>query len=156
QGRDAGATAAAKYVVDGVMVEQRAAAASPCAEPLGQHRHRSGKILARQVAERPGGADQAAEGGLAPCRRRNPGDKLLSEGGEGAFGDRQAIELAAAHAVEQRGTLDQLIPRQRKEPAFRGAVDGMAGSADTLQKRRDRPRRAELADEIDIADIDAE
>ena len=32
----------------------------------------------------------------------------------------------------------------------------MAGAADALQEGRDRARRAELADEVDVADVDAE
>ena len=32
----------------------------------------------------------------------------------------------------------------------------MAGAADALQERGDRARRAELADQIDIADVDAQ
>ena len=32
----------------------------------------------------------------------------------------------------------------------------MAGAADALQEGRDRARRADLADEIDVADVDAE
>ena len=32
----------------------------------------------------------------------------------------------------------------------------MAGAADALQEARDRARRAELADQIDVADVDAE
>ena len=32
----------------------------------------------------------------------------------------------------------------------------MSRAADALQKRGDRPRRADLADEVDVADVDAE
>ena len=32
----------------------------------------------------------------------------------------------------------------------------MAGAADALQERGDRARRAELADQVDVADVDAE
>ena len=32
----------------------------------------------------------------------------------------------------------------------------MAGATDPLKKGRDRPWRTELADEVDVADIDAE
>ena len=58
--------------------------------------------------------------------------------------------------VEQRRAFDQFVARQREQPALGRAVDRVAGAADALQKRRDRARRAELADEIDLADIDAE
>ena len=74
----------------------------------------------------------------------------------GCSGISQTIELAAAHAVEQRRALDQLVARQRKQPALGRAADRVAGAADPLQEARDRARRAELADEIDVADVDAE
>ena len=36
------------------------------------------------------------------------------------------------------------------------AVNGMTRAADPLEKTRDRARRTELADEVDVARIDAE
>ncbi len=60
------------------------------------------------------------------------------------------------HAVDQRRAFDQFVARQREQPALGRAVDRVPGAPDPLQKARDRARRAELADQIDIADIDAE
>ena len=59
-------------------------------------------------------------------------------------------------AVEQRRALDQVVARQREQPALRRAVDRVARAPDALQEARDRARRAELADQIDVADVDAE
>ena len=39
---------------------------------------------------------------------------------------------------------------------FRHAPEPVARAADALQERRDPVRRAELADEIDVADVDAQ
>src|SRR5206468_1721354 len=72
------------------------------------------------------------------------------------FGDGEAVELAATDAVEERRAFDELVAREREEAALGRAVDGMAGAPDALQEARDRARRAELADEVDLADIDAE
>ena len=52
--------------------------------------------------------------------------------------------------------LDQLVARQREEPALGGGADRVPGATDPLQQRRDRARRAELADQVDAADVDAE
>ncbi len=109
-----------------------------------------------RVAIRPGAAQQREQLVFAPFLRGDLGDDLLRQHVERLVGNRQAIELAATHAVEQRRAFDQLVARQRKQPALRRAADRVAGAADALQEGRDRARRAELADEIDVADVDAE
>ena len=68
----------------------------------------------------------------------------------------QRIELTGAHRIEQRGALDQLVAAERQQPALGYAADGVIGSADPLQKGGDRARRAELAHQLDLADVDAE
>ena len=67
-----------------------------------------------------------------------------------------SIEVAAPDAAHERRALDQLIARQREQPALRRAAEVVARAADALEQRRDRARRAELHDEIDRADVDAE
>ncbi len=66
------------------------------------------------------------------------------------------IELAAADRAEQRRALDEVVARDRQQPSLRRAGHGVAGSADALQQRRDAMRRADLADQVDVADVDAE
>ena len=58
----------------------------------------------------------------------------------------------------QRRALDQLIARRREDAPLRlgRVLDLVARSADALQRDGDRSRRADLADEIDRADVDAE
>src|SRR5262249_40040984 len=70
--------------------------------------------------------------------------------------DNQAVELAAAHAVDERRAFDEIVARERKQPPLGEPVDRVTGAADPLQKTRDRARRADLAHEIDLADVDAE
>ena len=91
-----------------------------------------------------------------PLLRGDFGDDLLRQHVERLLGDRQPIELAAANAVEQRPAFDELVARQREQPALGGALDRMARAPDALQKRRDRTRRTKLADQVDLADIDAQ
>ena len=143
-------------VIDRVVVDERAAPAAPAGVALGQHRQHRGEILARERAIGPGAAEAGEERVLAPFARGDFGDDLLRQDVERLLGEREAIELAAADAVEQRCAFDELVARQREEAAFGRAVDGVAGAADALQEARDRTRRAELADEIDVADVDAE
>ena len=137
-------------------MDQRAAPAAPRAEAVGQHVDDRREILPRQVAIRPGAPHQREQLVLAPLARGDLGDDLLRQHVERLLRDRETIELAAADAVEQRRALDQLVARQRKQPALRRAADRMARAADALQEAGDRARRAELADEVDVADVDAE
>ncbi len=52
--------------------------------------------------------------------------------------------------------LDQVVARRREDAALRQAADGVAGTADPLQERRDAVWRADLAYEIDVPDVDPE
>src|SRR5690606_24958019 len=86
-------------------------------------------------------------------RRR---DDLLGEDVERGAGDDHAIELAPAGRVEERDALDEVVAAEREEPALGRAADEMARAPHSLEEGRDGARRAELTDEIDVADIDTE
>ena len=72
------------------------------------------------------------------------------------MGDRKSVELAALDAVEERRAFDEVVEREGEEAPFGRAVDRVAGAADPLQEGRNRARRADLADELDVADVDAQ
>ena len=150
------AAPAAQHVVDRVAMDQRAAPAAAGGEAFGQHAHDGVEVLARESAIRPGAAHASNRAVLGPFLRRDLGDDLLRQHVERLLRDGQPIELAAAHAVEQRRAFDQVVARQREQPALRHAADRVAGAADALQEAGDRARRAELADQVDVADVDAE
>src|SRR6267143_1454113 len=143
-------------MVYGVVMEQRAAAAAPAGEALGQHRDDGGKILPRQRPIGPGAAEQREKLVLLPFPRRDFGDDLLRQHVERLFRDRQPVELAAMDALEQCGALDQLVARQWEEAALGCPVDRVPRAAHPLQEGCDRAWRAELTDQIDLADVDAE
>ena len=70
--------------------------------------------------------------------------------------DRDSVEFAAANAVEQSRAFHQIIARQRKQSPLGCPGHRMPRTTDPLQEGGDGAWRAELADQIDIADIDAE
>ena len=155
---DARAAAAAQDSVDGVAVDERAAPAAPGGEAFGEHARRR-RRTPRRVRSRKGQA------------RRQPVEKLVlraspapptsaticcASTSSGCSGIDEPVELAAPTRVEQRRAFDELVARQREEAPLGRPADGVAGAADALQEGRDRARRAELADEIDLADVDAE
>ena len=137
-------------------MDQRATPAAAGGEPLGQHVHDRGKILARQRAVRPGAAQAVVQRRLGPVLRRDFGNDLLGQHVERLVRNGQPIEFAAADAVQQRRAFHQIVARLREQPALRQAADGVAGATNTLQKACDRTRRAELTHQIHIADVDTE
>ncbi len=62
----------------------------------------------------------------------------------------------AANRTQQRKRFHEVVSRHREHAPFRCARERVARSADPLQQRGDAMRRADLTDEIDVADIDAE
>ena len=134
---------------DAVAVEERAASAGM--KPQDVVERRSG-----QIAVRPGAAEGVEEVVFLPFAGHAGRDRLLGEDVERGGSRGQEVELPASDAVQQRGALDELVERQRKEPTLRDAREGVAGAADPLQERRDRPRGADLDDEVHVADVDSE
>ena len=74
----------------------------------------------------------------------------------GAPGCVSASSAPAANRAHERRALDQLVARRDEKTALRLRADPVAGTSDALQRDGDRARRAELHDEVDRADIDAE
>ncbi len=72
------------------------------------------------------------------------------------FGNVQPIELAAPHRVKERDAIYQLVAARREDATLRDAMHGVIGATDALQEDRDAARRAELAHQLDVADVDAE
>ena len=66
------------------------------------------------------------------------------------------IEFATSHRIDDRRTLNQFIARQGKDSALGKACDRVIRTTDTLKKTRDRSSRTQLANKIDVADINAE
>ena len=140
-----------------IVMDERAAPPAAGAEALGQHRDDRGEILARQSRGYGQARRKSAKSSSSSHSRAATSATICcASTSSGCSGIDETVELAAAHAVEQRRAFDQLVARQREEPALGRAADGVARAADALQEARDRARRAELADQVDVADIDAE
>ena len=137
-------------------MDERPAAAPAGGEALGQHPDDRVEVVARQRAKGPAAPQQVEERIFLPVLCGDLGDDLLGEHVERLLGNREPIEFAAANAVEERGALDEIVARERKQAPFGRASDRVTRTADPLQEGRDRARRAKLADEIDIADVDPE
>ena len=84
------------------------------------------------------------------------GDQLLDEDVERRDRWVQLVEVPCAHTCEQRDALDELVAVLGEEPTHGHPADLVVRAADALQERANRPRRAELADELDGSHVDAE
>ena len=146
----------AQDVMDGVAMDVARARPVARREAVGEHAHDGVEVGAREPRVRPGAADEREQRVLVPFAARGLGDDLLREDVERRRHDAQRIELAAADRIEQRRALDQLVARLREEARLGNAADGVARAAGALQEGRDRARRAELADQVDVADVEAE
>ena len=66
------------------------------------------------------------------------------------------VQAPGAHRRKQRAAFDELVTRERVEPAFRCAAAAVARAANALQERRDAAGRRDLAHELHGTDVDAE
>ena len=143
-------------VVHAVVMDERAVPAAARAVALREHAHDLVELGALEVAAGIRPAQQVVEPRLVPLARRHFGDDLLREDVERLRGHRHPVEFPASHRREERRALDQVIARQRKQSSLRSAAHRVTGAADALQECRDRARRAELTDEVHLADVDPE
>ena len=151
------AAPAAQHAVDGVAMEVRGAMAAARGEALGEHAHDVEVLVARQLAYGYARVNERRTARLRSIRARRLRRRSAARARRAACaGIVRRSSSPRAHRIEQRRAFDQLVARQRKEPRLRHAADRVARAPGALQERRDRARRAELADELDVADVDAE
>ena len=81
-------------------------------------------------------------------------NNLTREDVEGTRGHCERVEVAAADAVQEGRSLDELVARGREDPSLGDADDGVARASDALKERGDGSRGAELDCEVDVADVD--
>ena len=151
------AAPAAHAAVDFVAMDQRAARGRACvANPSDASAppRRTSRDRARDTARR------AARARTARLRRspRTPISATIccASTSSGASCDTIASSSPRRVGAQQRRAFDEVVARDREQAALRQSRHRMAGAADALQERRDAMRRSDLADEIDVADVDAE
>src|SRR5262249_2544587 len=147
---------AAQHAVDRVAMDDRSPTAGPTAVAFGEHSNDRVEARTPQPPERPCPAQQAKQLLFRAFACGDLGDNLLGENVAWGLGYRQRVELAAFGTIDERGALDEIIAREGKQTAVGRAIERMPGAPDALQEAGNRSRRAELAYEVDLANIDAE
>ena len=66
------------------------------------------------------------------------------------------VEQAGADRAQERRAFHEIVARHREHAALRGSGNRVARASDALQQRGDPVRRSDLADQVDVADVDAE
>ncbi len=154
--REAGAAAAAQPAVHAVAVQVGAVPAATRRNAVRQHRDDFVERRAGQLAVRKRARDQREQVVLAPLVGGAGGDDLLGEDVERRVRDDQPIQIALADGAGQRRAFDQLVARGGEQASLGHRAAPVARPADPLHRDRNRARGADLADEIDRADVDAQ
>ena len=153
---EARAGSRAQHAVDCVAMQVGGGGAAARGVALGQHAQHGGVLLARQPSVRPGAAQHLVQCVLIPVAAGHLGDDALRQHVHRLRPQVQAVQLAAAHGVEQGGALDQVVARLREQAPLGRGAHGVAGAPDALQEGRDGARGGELAHQVHVADVDAE
>ena len=132
-----------------------AGAAARGGDAVGQHGDDGVEIAAVERAVRVGRRARS-KSSSSPIFGSARGHHLLRQDVQRVSRNFEAVELAGANRAHQRGAFDQLIARGGEEAALGQRAHPVAGAADALQRHRDGARRADLADQIHGADIDAQ
>ena len=122
----------------------------------GEHVEHVLELLAREVGERIGAADEPVQLLDLDLVVGDDRDDLLREDVERVARDLRLLDLAAAHRPGDDGRLEQVGSELREDPALRDRAELVAGAADPLQAARDRLRALDLDHEVDGAHVDAE
>ena len=153
---EAGAAPGAQRAVDDVAVQVRAPAPASGRESTGEHREQCPPAVAGEVAIRPGAAHGGEQGVLVPVFGCHHGHGLLRKDIERCLGHVQGVQRATPNRVQDGGALHQLVAAEWEQPALRGAAHGVTGTPRPLQEGRDGSRRTDLADQIDVPDVDSQ
>ena len=156
QGGEPGRPATAYDAVDAVKVDEGRGASAAVADAGGEHVDDLEVGLAGQRSEGRGAAEQVKQVIQGPVLAGGLGHDLLGEHVEGGDELDDAVEFAGADGAHEGGALDQFIAGGREEAALGAEAEGVARAPDALQEDRDAARRADLADQVDAADVDTE
>src|SRR5665213_769047 len=114
------------------------------------------ELRAREVAVRPGAAEDVEEGGFLPRLGAAAGDDLLHQDVDGLLGDFQLVEFVGNHFAEERGLLHEVVACGCKETAFWDGSAPVAGAADALHGDSNGAGCRDLAHQVDRADVYSE
>ena len=155
-GDHACAAAGMELVVDGVVQKVGAVAAAGGFDAVGEEVDEFVEALAGEISIGIGAAQDVVESFGLPWLCAAAGDDLLHENVDRLRGDFEAVEFAGAHFADKGGLFEEIVAGGGEEAAFGDGSAPVASAADALHGDSDGTSAADLADEVDVADIYAE
>ena len=155
-GNHACSAAGMELVVDGVVQEVGAVAAAGGFNAVGEEVDEFVEALAGEISVGIGAAEDAVESCGLPRLGSAGGDDLLHEDVGGLWRDFEAVEFAGTHFADEGGLLKEVVAGGGEEAAFGDGTAPVAGAPDALHGDGNCAGAADLADEVDVADIDAQ
>src|SRR5262249_50287973 len=145
------------FVVEAVVLDRSGPVAAARRVAARQHVDYLHELSLFELTIRIGLAEQFEQGVLVPLLLGTGfGDDLLREHVDRLIRHADAIELAVVDRAHHRHAFDQVVACQRKDPALGNALDRVARAPDALQEGGYPVRRRDLADQVDVTDVDAE
>ena len=145
-----------ELTVDAVTQEVGTVAAAGGFDAFGEQGDELVEELAGEVTVGVRAAQDVEEVGLVPWLRADAGDDLLHEHVDGLRRDFEQVKLAGAHLADEGGLLQQVVAGGGEEAAFWDGSAPVAGAAHALHGDGDGAGAGDLADQIDVADVDPE
>src|SRR6266702_1687561 len=145
-----------KLAVNAVAQQVRAVASAAGFDAFAEQLDDLVEELAAKVAVRIRAPQYAVERIFIPGLSADAGDDLLHQHVNRLRRDFELIEFSGTHLADQRGLFEQVVARRREEAAFGNRSTPVARPANALHGDSDRARARDLADEIDIPDIDSQ
>src|SRR5207245_2802025 len=93
---------------------------------------------------------------LVPVLAGDGGHDLLGQHVQGRPRNLDPIQAALSESPDKGQALDQLVSAQGKEAALRHQSKRMTRATNPLQKSGDRPWCPQLADQVDVANVDTQ
>ena len=109
-------------------------------EPVSGHGHDGIEGRASEIAERPGPPDEVEQFVVSVGPGGGLSDDLLGQHIERRLMGDDRVQLSTSHGAQQGSALDEIVPRRGEEPALGRPGQGMPGSANPLEERRNPVR----------------
>ena len=154
--RHAGSAPRMQAPVHAITQQVSAIAAASRFDAFVQQRQQLVKVLARGVPVWISSPQNVEKPIFVPGFSPAAGNDLLHQHIDRRVGNLQPIQFARAHLANECSLLEQIVPGGCEEESLGNRPAPVSGAPDSLHRHRHGPGRVDLADQVDIADVDAQ
>ena len=145
-----------QHAIDNITVQVGATPTTARMETVGQHLYHVDKLLFCQVVIRARTFEHLVQCLLMPFAPGYLGNDLLGQYIQRMLRNQDTVKFIPPDRVEHGYRFHQVITAEREQPGFGCAGEVVSGTAGALQEGRNAARRAHLAYQVDITDIDTQ